>query len=481
MRRGAALASVATAGAVVAATAAGIAAVAPSASAAQVTRATLAYVCRFPSGTDRVTALIRTTFAPTATAGQAIGPFGVTITAHLPIAALPDLASLGARSVQATVRLSAIEQAHSQSQQVPWRARTTRAEPIPSTRAGTGALVISATGTTPPAPAQDRARDQAQNPAQRQAPGLVTFTAGDLAIALQPTRPDGIAEGDPTRVSCVPDGTAPPSRLAAITISPAAPKSTASPSPSGSPQRRPGKHKFPRGCGKIKEVGNGVATCGYVTGFADVSKLIGAALLQPRRGKPGLVNVDFAEHHQLAHRKLIEHSTGELLFRGHHELPPVTATFLAFRFVPVTATLHLTELNAITIISASGITAPPFPITVRASSKVAVRVTNVRVNGVPLAVGAGCRTARPLSLVVTGQGDNTLPPKGYTVPTGGPLSGRVTIPPFVHCGTTEDLDPLLTGSISGRGNFTKLTQGKLCGPSQPADWTCPPPVPRPHR
>lgn len=242
------------------------------------------------------------------------------------------------------------------------------------------------------------------------------------------------------------------------------------------------KARFPAGCGKIKEVGTGVATCAYVTGFADVAKLIGAALLRPAgHAKPGLVNVDFAEHHKLAHRKLIEHSTGELFFHGRHELPPVTATFLAFRFVPVTATLHLTELNSIKIISVSGITAPPFPIMVTATTKVAVRVSKVRVNGVPLDVGADCHTIHPITLVVVGKGDNTLPPRGYTVPTGGPLSGKATIPPFTDCGTAENLDPLLTGSISGRGNFVKLTQGKLCGPSQPANFVCPPPVPKPQR
>jgi hypothetical protein len=26
----------------------------------------------------------------------------------------------------------------------------------------------------------------------------------------------------------------------------------------------------------------------------------------------------------------------------------------------------------------------------------------------------------------------------------------------------------------------KMTQGKLCGPSQPANWVCPPPVPKPQ-
>jgi hypothetical protein len=193
------------------------------------------------------------------------------------------------------------------------------------------------------------------------------------------------------------------------------------------------------------------------------------------------VNVDFAERDKLKPGELIASSTAELFYRGKPELPPVTATFLAFRFVPVTATLHITELKPISIVSISGVSAPPYPITVTATAKISIHVTNVRVNGVPLNVGPSCRTAAPVRLVLVGRGFNTLPPQGYTVPTGGPLSGKVTIPPFTGCGVTENLDPLLTGSISGRGNFVKQTQGKLCGPSQPSAWSCPPPVPKPLR
>jgi hypothetical protein len=220
--------------------------------------------------------------------------------------------------------------------------------------------------------------------------------------------------------------------------------------------------------------------CGYITGFSDVAKLYGAALLQPKRpARPALVNIDFAYRHFLKPGKLIALSTGELDYQGHRQLPPVRTTFLAFRFVPVTATLKVTELTPIKIRSVSGITAPPYPITVRATTRVSIRISDVDVNGVPLAIGPHCRPVSSPRLTLVGRGDNTIPPKGYTVPTGGPLSGRLTIPAFTHCGVTENLDPLLTGSISGPGNFVLMTQGRLCGPSQPAAWTCPPPVPKP--
>jgi hypothetical protein len=48
------------------------------------------------------------------------------------------------------------------------------------------------------------------------------------------------------------------------------------------------------------------------------------------------------------------------------------------------------------------------------------------------------------------------------VNTGGPLTGFVAIPRFAGCGVGEDLDPLLTASISGPDNFIKLIQGVPC-------------------
>jgi hypothetical protein len=243
-----------------------------------------------------------------------------------------------------------------------------------------------------------------------------------------------------------------------------------------------GRHKLkvPKGCGHIKVIGTGSAVCAYITGYSDVAKLYGAALLQPNRpARPALVNIDFAYRYVPKPGRLIAFSTGELYYQGRHELPPVRATFLAFRFVPVTATLMVTELTPIKIRSVSGTTAPPYPITVHATTTVRIRISDVDVNGVPLAIGPHCRPISSTRLTLIGRGKNTIPPTGYTVATGGPLSGRLVIPAFTNCGVTENLDPLLTGSISGPGNYVLMTQGKLCGPAAPQNWTCPPPVPKP--
>jgi hypothetical protein len=448
--------------AAVTAAVAGVAADAAGADVAQAVRADLAYTCAFTSGNAEVAATITTTFTPAARVGQPIAPVGVRIAARLPHQVLAGLSELGATSVSGTETLTVIEASRATAHQVPWQATTTQPTAIPAT----AALTVTATGIAPVTKAT--------------APGMITFTPSILAFDLQGRRSDGSPAAQARlQATCV-LASGSQTRLASISVTAAQP----SPGPSGG--RKAGKPpvsrgRFPKGCAHIKRIGTGEPTCGYITGYADVAKLIGAALLQPERpAKPALANVDFAERHKFKPGKLIEVSTAELYYKGLPELPPVSATFLAFRFVPVTATLHLTELNPIKIVSVSGIVSPPYPITVTATTKVALRVTNVYVNGAPLPVGNDCHIASPLMLTVVGKGDNTLPPKGYTVPTGGPLSGKVSIPPFVDCGVAENLDPLLTGSISGRGNFVKMTQGKLCGPSQPASWVCPPPVPKPQ-
>jgi hypothetical protein len=424
----------------------------------------LTYSCQLSAGgsasggfDSRV--IVQATFPTTVTAGQQIQPAAVQITATLPQAAVAKLRSFGAATVAGSGALRVSESDQGAPVIATWTAQAARAVSLPQS----GGLVLAEPGAA------------AASAASKE--GTATFTAGALTMDLRLTQADSSVTTPATALAhCTPPAVA--GRLAAVTVRAASPSA----SPSGS--RSPAGHKsrIPPGCGKIRVRGSGIAVCGYITGYSDVAKAYGAALLQPKRpAKPGLVNLDFAERHVFKKGKLVVYSTGELYYHGRHELPPITATFLGFKFVPVTATLRLIELTPIKVVSVSGITAPPYPLTVHATTMISIRVFNVTVNGVPLNVGPGCRTATPVPLTLVGKGFNTLPPKGYTVPTGGPLSGMLTIPRFTGCGTSENLDPLFTGSISGPGNFVKMTQGKLCGPSQPVNWTCPPPVPKPVR
>lgn len=458
--------------------AAGIAAGASGASAAQSVNADLSYRCEFPAsarpvGSFPASVTVAASFPATAPAGQPVEPIGLHLTAHLPAAATAYLTSLGAASLtgsgtltsaqaSSTTKTTSTKASASDPMLAPWPLRIN-----PAPLAGREPLHLTATALTDPGAAP-------VTPGQPPKPGPATITAGSLAFNLSLTGTDGKpAASAMVQLSCT------PASKTGTTLASVQMHQAKKAHGNARPAKR--KIKFPHGCGKIKVVGDGAATCAYLTGYADVAKLIGAALLQPTGAKPGLVNVDFAEHHKLAKGKLIERSTGKLFYKGEPVLPPITATLLAFRFVPVTATLLIRELSPIIIISASGITAPPFPISVVATAKVSIQITKVKVNGVPLNVGPHCRTAKPVSLKLFAKGDNTLPPRGYTVPTGGALQGRVTIPRFIGCGVGENLDPLFTGSISGYGNFVKQTQGKLCGPAQPANWVCPPPVPKPLR
>jgi hypothetical protein len=476
-----------------------VAAQASGSSASSKVRLGLSYTCAFPAGTSSaatrtsVRVTVAANFPGVATAGRSIQPSGVRMSVHMPAAAVSALRKLGATLVSSAWLLSV--DLSQQQATTSWQGQSATAQSLPTA----GGLSVVAPGRAAPVTVASRR--------------AITFRAADLTLTLDlasapgtSAASDSPSPGSSGSASPGSSGSASPGSSGAA--SPGS-SGSASPAPAGirvacapasgrsttldavpvvaadASRTSPSGHhklKIPKGCGDIKVRGNGIAVCGYITGYSDVKKAYGAALLQPKRpAKPALVNIDFAYRHAFKPGRLIAFSTGELYYQGHHELPPVRATFLAFRFVPVTATLEVTELTPIKIRSVSGITGFPYPITVRATTRVKIRISDVDVNGVPLAIGPRCRPVRSPLLTLVGHGDNTLPPTGYTVPTGGPLSGQLTIPAFTDCGVTQNLDPLLTGSISGPGNYVLMTQGKLCGPAHPQGWTCPPPVPKPKR
>jgi hypothetical protein len=217
------------------------------------------------------------------------------------------------------------------------------------------------------------------------------------------------------------------------------------------------------------------AGCAYVKGYADAGKLKEAALVGPGLTDLSL-NTRVVEHQ--APPVYFEFDTaGQLDYRPcatckiAHGLPPVRETFLTFGFVPVTAWLQLTERGTLNIISIGG----GFTLTSNTVwSTMSLRVYGVTVNGVPLDVGPNCHTVSPFLIKLVGT-VHSKPP--YSLQNGGPLTGQVSIPDFTRCGVTENLDRLFTAAISGKRNFTELTQGALC----PLIGTgvCPPPIPTP--
>jgi hypothetical protein len=217
--------------------------------------------------------------------------------------------------------------------------------------------------------------------------------------------------------------------------------------------------------------------CAYIIGYSNVRKLKGAALVGP--GLTGLtlnVRVVF----KLKKPEYFEFdSAGELDFKPcptckiKHALPPAHTTFLGFGFMPVSATLQLTEVGTTNIISVGG----GFSLTSNTVwTEVRLQVSNVKINGVPVDVGPHCQSATPVLLKLLGD-PNGNPP--YSLQNGGPLTGNVTLPNFTGCGAGDNLDPLFTASISGPKNFVLLTQGPLC--PLVGSGICPPRIPKPIR
>lgn len=168
---------------------------------------------------------------------------------------------------------------------------------------------------------------------------------------------------------------------------------------------------------------------------------------------------------------------------GRHPLfgafPVTHGKVLGFGAIPITADLYLSQFTHNGVISplfidTQTLVNPPFttqPTIVH--GPLVLRIANVKVDQVPLPVGPNCHTATPIALRLVGKAP------AYNLFTGGPLRGKVTIPPFTDCGINgDDLDPLLTGTISGPGNPVIQHQGNLGAwdPSKPNDCRgCQPP------
>ncbi|WP_157357653.1 DUF6801 domain-containing protein [Amycolatopsis nigrescens] len=129
---------------------------------------------------------------------------------------------------------------------------------------------------------------------------------------------------------------------------------------------------------------------------------------------------------------------------GTLALPPANGRFIAFSFMPTTALATLEQPEPATGMMKDKL--------IDLTIKQVIRLRDVRVDGVPLDVGADCRTVEPMSATLRG----SLPLK---VGEKGEFVSTFDLPPFTGCGVTEDLDPLLTGLVSGPGNtlYTTLT------------------------
>jgi hypothetical protein len=276
-------------------------------------------------------------------------------------------------------------------------------------------------------------------------------------------------------------------------------------------------------------MGVGAPACALLNGFSNVTKLDGSALFGavPGGQRATLINVDsgFAGDTSCVPPSstiigcitsggtihLYQCSAAQLDYDGLPELPPAKVTFLAFGFEPVTAVMTLKEVPwpaghkpteasqcytgfapgspipiaspVINIFSdeADDYEQGTYPQVTTAETYLSASLSQVSVNGTPLDISGHCVTAAPIDVQLTGTGQAFPVPTGYTLADGGPLTGEVTIPRFTGCTTTtgENLDPLFDASVSGPGNYMKITQGGLCAVNTGNG--CPPTVPVPER
>ncbi|MFC9392940.1 DUF6801 domain-containing protein [Streptomyces sp. NPDC057027] len=503
--------------------------------------AALPYVCTLPSGPQPATVRITAAFPERVAPGEEIRPADVTTTVELPAAAVADLTALKAATVRAESRLAVGVAQNEQRAEAAWSG-TAQPVGVPDE----GPLVLTTTGDVPSLTtdtagrlaltagglAVDLAPSTADGAATTPASLSVTCVPGPDAegrtvLATIPVGAD-TGTGQPSTPPTAPTVPAPSASSSGLPLPPF-PTDRAAP---GSPRTADGAGgRAPRGPRIGQQTKGGPAAAdedapgtpaprpaappcvtekptplslsAYITGYSNVRKLNGANVIPVscvliEQGEPQFDPRPDGSFH------LLTPSTGNLSYQGRKQTPPFKATFLTFGFAPATATMVLEQTGPLTVDSDVLLAFPDNISETYVRARLVLRVLDVRVNGTRLDVGPSCRTEKSLTspepdpakhpgdhLVLLGKGQllNGTDATGYVLTGGGPLTGEVTIPAFKGCGAGgENLDRLLTASISGPGNYIKQIQGQTCavGVEVPTEGQCtedhqPYVVPKPER
>jgi hypothetical protein len=123
-------------------------------------------------------------------------------------------------------------------------------------------------------------------------------------------------------------------------------------------------------------------------------------------------------------------------------LPPATGSFKELGLVPVTATTEMVQDGQ----AAGTVNFSTNAVTTTATET--IKLTGLKVAGLPIPVGGSCQTS-PATITVTSR-------PGFNLLSGGTLAGTYTIPPFAHCGLATFLINL---TLPGPGNTISLTLG----------------------
>lgn len=127
-------------------------------------------------------------------------------------------------------------------------------------------------------------------------------------------------------------------------------------------------------------------------------------------------------------------------------LPTANVSFKEFGLIPVSATTKFLQ---------SGPTTGKVNLNtgaVSTTSKIILKVTSMSIGGLPVPVGKSCQSSTPAVIKMTSR-------PGFSVVSGGKLTGTYTIPAFANCGVAGLLTPLINLSITGPGNTITFTLG----------------------
>jgi hypothetical protein len=334
-RRRSGLMAIALGGMLVVAT--GISASAGPVTAATAADAVLAYTCGFASGQQQVDVRVAATFSSAVTVGKPIQPTGVRVTMTVPESALAQLTKPGAVRVTGSAQLGVTVALNGSSTTAQWSALTLSNTPIP----GAGSLRLVASGAVPSVTLGT--------------PGEASFSAGAFVMVLSLQKAGGEATSPATlSLPCI----ARPgqdTRLATTQVTAAAGQPAATRGNLITVGAQPYHQETIQPQDTIV-TGAKVPFTGYATGFSNVRKMNGSAILgEPAPGTPDedlLIPLyednaltDPADCVPLSNLScaITTWNSSQLDYQGKPELPPVTSTFLAFGFIPVTATLELTE------------------------------------------------------------------------------------------------------------------------------------------
>lgn len=143
---------------------------------------------------------------------------------------------------------------------------------------------------------------------------------------------------------------------------------------------------------------------------------------------------------------------GDGSYTGSLKLPPTQTSFTVLG-IPVTATATFIQVGKLT----GSLKTVRGAVHVTSVAHDTLRLSDVKVAGIPQNVGDQCQTKEPIALTVK----NTKP---FDLTKGGFLGGTFTIPTFGGCGLLNT--PLINLLVPGPGNTISLhlTNGHVVGP-----------------